>query len=141
MKASILKTLLLFTILCTAFHCSTIKSEQSTQKNALTSSTDTIKIVNEKEEYEIIIIDPGFNTWLVGNAKQRGFFSQQYLEIKNQFFVNSWNYRVNLPLQFNPNLYCLKIDYDTHIDYGYEVNYLLYNYFLYFQKKYKQKLI
>lgn len=141
MKASILKTLLLYTILCTAFHCSTIKNEQSTPKNTLTNSTDTIKIVNEKEEYEIIIIDPGFNTWLVGNARQRGYFSQQYLEIKNQFLVNSWNYRVNLPQQFNPDLYCLKIDYDSKIDYGYEVNYLLYNYFLYFQKRYKQKLI
>ena len=38
------------------------------------------------------------------------------------------------------SLYELRIDYDTRTDYGYEVNYKLYNYFVYFQMKYKQQL-
>ena len=37
-------------------------------------------------------------------------------------------------------LYEMQIDYQNNINYGYEVNYILYNYFVYFQQKYKQKL-
>ncbi|MGO2102488.1 MAG: DUF6146 family protein, partial [Psychroflexus halocasei] len=33
-----------------------------------------------------------------------------------------------------------EIDYQPHIDYGYEVNYMLYHYFLFFEQKYNQKL-
>lgn len=54
--------------------------------------------------------------------------------------VTEWNARVLQPRQFNPDLYELQINYDPKMDYGYEVNYLLYNYFLYFQIKYKQRL-
>ncbi len=41
----------------------------------------------------------------------------------------------------NPNLYELQIDYQSNIDYGYDVNYKLYNYFVYFQNRYKQNLL
>ncbi|MGY6648988.1 DUF6146 family protein [Wenyingzhuangia sp. IMCC45574] len=140
MIKTLLKYVFATLIISTSFYCSSVKKEQTTN-TPIASSTDTIKIVNEKEKYEIIIIDPGFNTWLIANAEQRGYFSQQFLEIRNQNFVNSWNLRVNLPQQFNPDLYCLKIDFNPLIDYGYEVNYLLYNYFLYFQKRYNQKLV
>ncbi len=34
----------------------------------------------------------------------------------------------------------MRIDYNPQIDYGYEVNYLLYNYFLFFQREYDQQL-
>ena len=44
------------------------------------------------------------------------------------------------PGLFDQNLYMLRIDYDVRTDYGYEVNYLLYNYFIYFQLKYNQQL-
>jgi len=44
------------------------------------------------------------------------------------------------PQRFDPNLYELQIDYQQGIDYGYEVNYKLYNYFIYFQLTYKQRL-
>lgn len=129
-------------ILITALACASAPDKKTVvTKQTNSIGTDTIKIVNEEEEYEIIIIDPGFNTWLVGNAKQRGFYSQKYLEIKNQFLVNQWNLRVNQPNRFNANLYCMRIEYNPLIDYGYKVNYLLYNYFLYFQKKYQQQLI
>ena len=54
--------------------------------------------------------------------------------------VMNWNNRVVQPQLWNPNLYELPIDYDPSIDYGYEVNYKLYNYFIYFQRKYNQRL-
>lgn len=101
---------------------------------------DTIEISSDKTEYEIIIIEPGFNFWLQSVARPEGYYSQSFLEARNQIWVISWNQRVLQPTQFNPNLYELQIDYRPDIDYGYEVNYKLYNYFVYFQRKYRQRL-
>lgn len=104
------------------------------------AASDTVKIANEDLEYEIIIIDPGFNYWLVSRARPEGYYSQQYLENRNNLFVIEWNQRVLQPNRFNPQLYEMRIDYQQGIDYGYEVNYKLYNYFIYFQLTYKQQL-
>ncbi len=104
------------------------------------SEGDTIHIANEAVDYEIIIIEPGFNTWLQSIARPQGFYSQAFLENRNLIMVNAWNNRVLQPSQFDPNLYELQIDYRQGIDYGYEVNYKLYNYFIYFQRKYQQRL-
>jgi len=97
-------------------------------------NNDTIRISNEELEYEIIIFDPGFNTWLRSNARPRGYYSQSYLEARNRVWVMEWNTRANLPIQ-NRNLYEMRIDYNFSTNYGYEVNYLLFNYLVYFQQK------
>ena len=102
--------------------------------------TDTVRIANDKLEYEIIIIEPGFNFWLESRAKPEGYYSQSFLENRNRLFVTEWNSRVLRPQRYNPNLYEMQIDYQPHIDYGYEVNYKLYNYFIYIQIHYKQQL-
>ena len=101
---------------------------------------DTIRIANDTLEYEVIIIDPGFTTWLNSVARPRNFYSLPFLENKNYLFVTEWNIRALQPQRYDPNLYEMRIDYDSNIHYGYEVNYLLYNYFMYFQRKYNQKL-
>lgn len=101
---------------------------------------DTVKIASDSTEYEIIIIEPGFNFWLQSLAKPRGYYSQSFLENRNQIYVTNYNQRVLQPQRYNPNLYELQINYDPNIDYGYEVNYKLYNYFIYFQRKYNQRL-
>jgi hypothetical protein len=94
---------------------------------------DTIVIANKDLEYEIIIIDVGFNSWLASNARPRQFYSQQYLEARNRFWVLEWNLRANNPMRYNPSLYEMTIDYQPNIDYGYEVNYMLFNYLTFFQ--------
>ncbi|MDF4203199.1 DUF6146 family protein [Maribacter sp. SA7] len=101
---------------------------------------DTITISSDKTEYEIIIIEPGFNVWLSSIAKPEGYYSQSFLENRNYIMVLEWNNRVLQPSRFDPNLYELQINYSSQIDYGYEVNYKLYNYFIYFQRKYNQRL-
>jgi len=103
-------------------------------------SNDTIRIANESLEYEIIIIEPGFESWLV-TQKPEGFYGQTYLEGKNRLFISEYNRRVQNFQLYDPNLYQQEINYEFHLDYGYEVNYLLYNYFLYFQKTYNQSFI
>ncbi|MBP2832705.1 hypothetical protein J8281_10960 [Aquimarina sp. U1-2] len=122
-----------------------IVSCTSTQhKNMNVSSTpnpsDTVRISNDSLEYEIIIIEPGFTSWLV-TQRPRGFYSEQFLETRNRLYVNEYNQRVLEPQRFNPNLYIQRIEYEPNIHYGYEVNYLLYHYFLYFEQRYRQNFI
>jgi signal peptidase I len=127
-------------VLASLFSCKTSKT--TLPNNAQTASTqgDTVRIANDKLEYEVIIIDPGFSTWLVSTALPRNYYSQSYLENKNRLWVSEWNNRVLQPMRYSPNLYEMTINYDPNVDYGYEVNYLIYNYMVYFQNRYKQKL-
>ncbi|WP_273274368.1 DUF6146 family protein [Maribacter polysiphoniae] len=101
---------------------------------------DTIKIASDTVGYEIIIIEPGYDFWLKSIAKPEGYYSQSFLENRNNIYVQEWNQRVLQPQRFDPNLYEMQIDYSPNIDYGYDVNYKLYNYFIYFQRKYNQRL-
>lgn len=120
--------------------CSSSKSTVSSTEKPQKESNDTIKIVNEELQYEVIIIEPGFDFWLASTALPRGYYPQHYLESKNQLYVLEWNNRVLQPQIYPPNLYEMTIDYQPTIDYGYEVNYLIYNYMVFFQNKYNQRL-
>lgn len=138
-----MKSIIYILLICGfAISCNTTKPATSNKNEMLenTKLSDTVSISNEELEYEIIIIEPGFNYWLVSTARPEGFYSQQYLENRNLIYVNEWNNRVIQPQTYNPNLYEMQIDYRPGIDYGYEVNYKLYNYFIYFQLTYKQRL-
>lgn len=131
-------------LILTAFFWSCKTPESSTSKRSLdesaATSNDTVRIANDDIEYEIIIIEPGFNTWLATTARPEGFYSQQFLENRNIQYVISYNQRVLQPQVYDPRLYEMQINYQQGIDYGYEVNYKLYNYFIYFQLKYNQQL-
>ena len=145
MKNMILKTCgLLFVVVLMASSCGSTKEQVNISDKEKTAfkkqAGDTIKIASDKTEYEIIIIEPGFYFWLQSIAKPEGYYSQFYLENRNNIYVIEWNQRVLQPQRYNPNLYELQIDYSPLIDYGYEVNYKLYNYFIYFQRKYNQRL-
>lgn len=124
--------------------CTSQKStlDVSNEEKAVFDSEDEepVEIADDETEYQIIIIEPGFNTWLLSIARPEGYYSQSYLENRNAIMVTNWNQRVMQPQQWNPNLYEMQINYDPNIDYGYEVNYKLYNYFIYFQRKYNQRL-
>jgi hypothetical protein len=121
------------------FACNSSKTEKKFDAKPRLNS-DTIRIVNKEIEYEVLIIDIGFSNWFNSNAKPRNYYSQFYLEARNNVWVLEWNRRAMLSSQYDPNLYEMSINYDTHIDYGYEVNYMIFNYLVYFQLKHNQKL-
>lgn len=100
--------------------------------------SDTVRIANDSLEYEIIIIEPGFNSWLI-TQPPKGYYGLTYLETRNRQYVVEYNNRVYAP-GYNKSLYVQEINYDPNISYGLEVNYLLYNYFKYFEINYNQKL-
>ncbi|MER3373662.1 MAG: DUF6146 family protein [Allomuricauda sp.] len=141
MKKRILPLLLIFALLLS---CTAQKEalDISNEEKAVFSSKEEheVEIKDDETEYEIIIIEPGFYTWLNSIARPEGYYSQSFLENRNAIMVINWNQRVMQPLRYNPNLYEMQINYDQNIDYGYEVNYKLYNYFIYFQRKYNQRL-
>jgi hypothetical protein len=119
--------------------CSTSKTIEN-KDDLVLMPNDTIRIANDELEYEIIILEPGFNTWMQTTAKPRNYYDQSYLETRNRIWVTNYNIRVNDIGSFSPQLYQNQINYQNGIDYGYEVNYMLYNYFVYFQLRYKQRL-
>ncbi|MDA9245343.1 DUF6146 family protein, partial [Polaribacter sp.] len=61
-------------------------------------------------------------------------------EARNHVWVSIWNQRVQNTPQFRQDVYENNIAYLPTVDYGYEVNYKLFNYFLFAQRKYKMTL-
>ncbi len=120
------------------YSCSSTRNRQM-NSGETASKGDTVRIANDSLEYEILIIDPGFSYFLSAIAHPEGYYSLPYLENKNQFLVTDYNQRVRQPMVYNPDIYEQEINYDPNIDYGYEVNYKLYNYFVYLSRKYGQR--
>lgn len=119
------------------FSCDTNKN--FTNENTEKLKSDTIHISNQKLEYEVIIIDGGFTNWFNSYARPKNFYTQSYLETRNKFWVLEWNRRARNPMQYG-NIYDMLINYDNNIDYGFDVNYMIYNYLVYFQITKKQQL-
>lgn len=128
-------SILFFLLIALFFGCkSNTRPVMANNSVKTAQASDTIRIANKELEYEVIIIDPGFDSWFRGVAKPRGFYSQYYLESRNIRWVSEWNNRAQFPTNnVERDLFQLQIDYQSGINYGYEVNYLLYNYLVYFQ--------
>lgn len=129
MKNFILSTLLLLIL-------TSCGSSKPMASSTAVKDSDKVVIANDSLEYEVIIIDSGFSTYLATTAYPRNYYSQSFLENKNNMWIREYNARARQ----GKSLYEMPIDYESNIDYGYEVNYLLYNYMVYFQNKYNQKL-
>jgi len=127
--------LILFTVALFFWACGA-----SPINNNATEKEAPVVIANERLEYEIIIIDIGFTSFLNSMAKPEGYYSQNYLESRNRAWVLEWNNRARNLSQFDANIYENIVDYQSTVDYGYDVNYKLFNYFLFAQQKYKMNL-
>lgn len=106
----------------------TVPNNQSTKDEVVVISNDSL-------EYEIIITDIRFNTYLNSIAKPASYYSQDHYELKNLFYVTEWNIRASNPLVYG-DLYQERIDYQSSVNYGLDVNYKLYNYFKFCEHEY-----
>ncbi len=97
-------------------------------------------ILNEQEEdeYAIIIDDPEFNSWLVSYGNPTNFYSNDYYRSKNNQLVSEWNNRYSSRSGRFP--YTFNINYDYHVDYGFDVNYQLFHYFKYMSQTFRINL-
>ena len=89
-------------------------------------------------EYELIIFEIGFDNYLVSQPPKE-FYAQHYYRNWNRQYAIEWNnrYRVG-PRQ---ELFLWEIDYDYFTDYGIELEYKLYYFFLFFEDKYNLTLV
>lgn len=114
------------------FSCISCVSQPKTAKEPGTTKIENGKITlsNPELEYEVIIMDTGFERWFATNRKPKDYYTIDFLESKNRRWVQEWNsraMRINSGIDYT-------IDYNTQTHYGYEVNYMLYHYLLYYQQ-------
>lgn len=128
-------TLTYFLLLILIMSCSSYPTKNKTQ-----IKEEPVVIANEKLEYEVIIIDQGFTSFLNTQARTREYYSNTYLRNKNRRYVLVWNSRARNPQRFSSSIYENIIDYNPSIDYGLEVNYKLFWYFKFAEQKYKMRL-
>ncbi|MDR1501773.1 MAG: DUF6146 family protein [Prevotella sp.] len=89
-----------------------------------------------KPIYEAIVMESGYETFLV-TQRPKNFYTESSLKTKNVFLVNEWNYRCDNPMLYSPLIYEAKIDYNPQNEYGLDVEYRLYMFFRYMDKKYR----
>jgi hypothetical protein len=104
-----------------------------------TAKTDSIAIApGDTTEYELIVLDPGFNNWFLTNRKPIWYHEKEYYHSKNTFYTTNWNIRVLDNMHRPP--YEFEIDYDQSIDYGVELEWQLFWYFKYMEQKYNIRI-
>jgi len=88
---------------------------------------------NDQEQYELIVLDPGFDTWYATTWSPAKDHAESYYSYWNQRYVTAWNYKATRPLtaKYFENI----IMYDPTIHYGIELERKLYYYFRYVDTK------
>lgn len=94
---------------------------------------------SDSTEYELIVMDARYDSFLATQPPKE-FYSNEYYRNWNIQYVTEWNIRHSSPLRYG-DFYQTQIDYSPNIDYGIELNYQLYNYFLFIEKEYGIVLI
>ncbi|SMC45272.1 DUF6146 family protein [Moheibacter sediminis] len=129
-----MKNLLYIIICCQLFSNCTTKIPPVKEENTLSFEK------NDEDEYDIIVLDPQYETYLVSIARPMNFYSESYYKNRNQIYVNEWNLRHSQPFNYDPDFYALRIDYESNKDYGINLEYKLYNFFEFIKWKYKVDL-
>jgi hypothetical protein len=88
----------------------------------------------DSTEYELVIFDSDFNTWMSMHSRPISFYSLEYLKSWNDRLVTEWN---NFSPSrgrddCRPNSY---LDWDPDEDYGKELHYQLFHYFRYMHER------
>ncbi|MGQ7867944.1 DUF6146 family protein [Sunxiuqinia sp. sy24] len=109
-------------------------SQQNIQLNEVSDKEE-----NDSVSYELIVLDPGFETWYISYSKPSWYHSQSYYENWNQQYVNAWNYQSIW--RRNSQLLDGQINYDSQTDYGLEINHKLFYYFQYVEQVLKIRII
>lgn len=96
-----------------------VKIEPNSNKEAGEDST----------EYELIVLDPGFDSWYMLQDSPARYRSQQYYEGWNRQYVSEWNALARQPGR--RSFFNTIIGYEPSEDYGFELNHKLFYYFQY----------
>jgi hypothetical protein len=107
-------------------------------KNASKTSAVIAKSIQDSTEYEILIVDNGFDQWYLLNFTPAQDRTNEYYHTKNIISVGNWNDLYHT-LKYS-NIIDSYIDYRPDVEYGIGVNRKLYWYFRYVRSKYGIRL-
>jgi hypothetical protein len=107
--------------------CSPVKVATKTSAHLAKNSQDST-------EYEVVIIDNGFDLWFLTNYSESKDRSNEYYRAKNMVAVANWNDYYHLGRY--DRVVESYIDYRPDIDYGIDVNRKLFWYFKYVKSEY-----
>lgn len=107
------------------------------------SQKEVVKIESESDtldstEYSLIVDEIDFDTWMITNSKRIWFYSHEYYQSWNKIYVSAFNSRVLYGAHRPFNEF---INYDHSINYGIELDFKLYWYFMFIQEKYDISLV
>ncbi|MEZ5082877.1 MAG: DUF6146 family protein [Bacteroidales bacterium] len=94
---------------------------------------------SDTSQYELTIIEPGFDSWFITNRKPVWYHEETYYKTYNQLYVNEWNVRVR-SIEFDVP-YDNIIHYNYMTEYGIDLEYKLFWYFKFMEDKYNMKLL
>ncbi len=100
-------------------------------KTESTNEDMTKTDIADSTEYELLILDIGFESWFATRNTSSTAHSNTYYRNWNQQYVSEWN---RLHTQGHPYFESY-IDYHPFIKYGFDINYKLYHYFLFVEDK------
>ena len=83
----------------------------------------------DSTEYELIVLDPGFDSWYMLQDSPARYRTQQYYEGWNRQYVSEWNALARQPGR--RSFFNTIIGYEPNEDYGFELNHKLFYYFQY----------
>lgn len=129
-----MKNLLYIIIFCSSFFNCATNLPVVKEDNTLSFEK------NEEDEYDIIVLDTQYETYLVSIARPMNFYSESYYKNRNRIYVTEWNMRHSQPFSYDPDFYAVRIDYEPNVDYGLKLEYKLYNFFEFIKWKYKVDL-
>lgn len=95
--------------------------------------------ISDTSQYELTIIEPGFDSWFITNSKPVWYHEETFYKMNNQLYVNEWNDRVR-SIEFDVP-YDNIIHYNYMSEYGIDLEYKLFWYFKFMEDKYNMKLL
>lgn len=132
-----IKSVVLFTIIAIGF--TSCSPWQTANVRHLEPSVEMEQI--GENEYELRIYDAGFSKWFAKHAFPVNVHAPEFYDEQNRQYAAIWNEKaankqfslINTPVR-------TPLDYDPTIDYGPEIDYLLFNYFQYVEFRYGRLL-
>jgi hypothetical protein len=83
----------------------------------------------DQDQYDIVIIDPGFDNWFETTWNPAVDHPEKYYDLWNDQYVAAWNYKATQ--MGSSDVFDSVINYDPGTDYGMKVSRTLYYYFRY----------
>lgn len=124
------RLLIIITTGLLAWGCTTVNQPITiTDKNVIQPNGE------KEDEYELQVLDPGFNTWFETTWSPAKDRSKQYYDTWNDRYVDAWNYKASSARY--SYFFTEPINYDYNTDYGMNVDRKLFYYFQYVENELK----